>query len=159
VDNEILDHACRLLSGEATRTLSGRMLYRRTTVALGIDITYRRFLDVLSARPDRFIVAADRTRVGDRWNARELRHYAAMLEDARLARGEVVMLADVPGEQDRRPAATLEPLGAMLADVHAALTDLLRVEDPVLLAGPLADAVTELDELRDVLDTARNRKP
>jgi hypothetical protein len=152
VNREILDHAGHILSREATRTLSARVLHERTSAELGVDIGYAHFLATLGTRPDRFTIVTERDPFGDGWVLPDADRLAAQLEDSGVLRCTTVVLADPPPRDEPGSAATDDvaaALAATLADAHAAVIELLAIE----LAGDTTaacghGAVIELDELR-----------
>lgn len=149
---EILDHASHILSREATRTLSARVLHERTTAELGVEFGYAYFVDALASMPDRFTIVTERVPFGDGWTVPDADRLAAQLEHAGVLRCPTVLLADPPPSEEAGRVATDDvaaALAATLADAHAAVLDLLLLERAAdaTTAGVRA-AVLELDELR-----------
>jgi hypothetical protein len=164
VQREILDHATLILSCEPTRTLSARALHGRIMAALGVEFGYAHLLETLGTRPDRFTVVSDPLPLGD-WRALpDADRLAAQLEDAGVLRCATVVLADHAAPDEQRLVALANDelataLAATLADAHAAVVELLSLEqdsDATALGGRAA--VLELDELRSAC-AARLRAP
>jgi hypothetical protein len=151
VKREILDHADHILSREATRTLSARVLHERTTGELRVELGYAQFLEALGSQPERFIIVTERPPFRDGPPIADADQLATFLEHTGVLRCATVALTAAPSPDESGCAAADEVFAALagiLADAHAAVVDLLRAEkaDPVSTAGSLG--VLELEELR-----------
>ena len=123
---DLIEHATRLLERESTRCMGGEPLCARTRRDTGACISLEAFLALLERRPDRFMVIRTEPVMLDEadWILAGRAAYAATLAAVRSS-AHLVMLADRPADE----AASLTGNDRLLADVHAALADLLHAPD------------------------------
>ncbi|HEX6308852.1 MAG TPA: hypothetical protein VFZ69_11730 [Longimicrobiales bacterium] len=143
--NPFLEHAARVLEHQPTRSMEAEPLYRRAARESGISLPFPRFMEAIRERTEQFAVIAADPVLGAAadWNPRQRSLYQAALDAAGLTQPLVVLTEPLHEPVERPPGA--DGVADVLADVHAALTHLLRSSDP---DDPLhVAAVCGMDEL------------
>jgi hypothetical protein len=157
-----MEHAAHLLAHAPARCARADVLHGRVQADLRREVPYRRFVDALRRREDRFAVLPCPLGVAEQpgWVAEETSVYAAALSAAGASGAPTVALASSPPPADCPSAhnpGDAQPDG-LLAELHATLADLLQAagEDP-LLRDAVGSALSGLDSVRIPADQEARR--
>jgi hypothetical protein len=136
VQDQLTEHAARVLQGTPGRTMDAGTLYQRVSQGTGLPCGISLFLDRLAARPDRFCVLREPGALGDAavWTEGERAAYARLLRGPSARDLPIVTLAE-PDGSDAEWDLPVEG-GAGLEEVHRSVSALLRglAGDPQLLS-------------------------
>lgn len=154
--NPLLEHAARVLDHQPTRTMEAEPLYRRAVHESGVALPFTRFMAAVRERADEFAILSPDPVVGaaHAWDPRQRCLYEAALGAAGLTQPLIVLTRRMPDplmvEDDGSPDSTAD----VFADIHDALTHLLRSADPGdTLYSAVAAAIEELHAVRRALGT------
>lgn len=157
---ELIEHATRLLQQASTRCMDAVMLHGLVQRDLGIELPFRRFMDTVRERPDRFAVLSCPFAVHEQrgWDGREQAAYAAALARAGLS-SSTITLAERPADPMLVPQeSTAQTRPDLLTELHTALADLLlAAADEPVLRDAVGGAMAELVAVRNRLDQGERR--
>lgn len=154
---ELIEHATRLLNQAPTRCMNADRLHDLVRGDLGIELSFRRFMDAVGQRPDRFAVIACQLAVNEPrgWDGEEQAAYAHALAGTGLTSPTITLV-----ERPIDPTVVADDTQPrdLLVDVHAALTDLLHAaSDEPLLLDAAGNALAGLASVQAGLDQERRR--
>lgn len=153
--NPLLDHVARVLDHQPTRSMEAEPLYRRAVRETGVALPFPRFMAAVREHADQFAVLSPDPVIGaaSAWDARQRCLYEAALEAAGMTQPLIVLTRvndPFAGDDARSSGSSTD----VFADVHDALTHLLRSADPEDTLYPaVAAAMEELHAVRRALGT------
>lgn len=162
MQNQLIDHAARVLEHAPGRSMAADALYARISAEAGLDVGVKRLLECVRGDVDRFVVLPPSARVPDdpAWSTQDRSAYVEALVAAGLSAAPVVVLAERPAAgPDAAPPAGAGAAGVatvvaapaaasaeLLAELHAAMTELLRVSgDDAELCGLLSASMAHVN--------------
>lgn len=135
------------------------MLHGLVQRDLGIELPFRRFMETIRERPDRFTVLSCHFAVHEQrgWDGQEQTAYAAALARAGMS-PSTIALAERTADPMLVPQESEQMQPDLLAELHAALADLLHAaSDEPFLRDAVGGAMAELLAVPNGLDQGERR--